>query len=681
MKPLRLLPFLLVLGLFMGSAQSLESLPLDDFALPKSIGTIETRFTGEPGRWIIHIQDVHAHLTAQENITAIIDHLHEIYGINTVALEGGWDTTNFQVSQALPSSQAKQMLARGLLEENLITGPAYSALFASAPIQLVGIEDKDLYEQNRKLYVEHLKHRDEIVKRYHALHEQLWDQKQKVYNQNLLVFDAHLMEFRSGKKAEKFIPALITRGQEDGIDLSELPQIDLFRQVLEIEDSLNKQKLESEAKRLMEAFKKEGLHFEELLKSGKIPAERLEHYPEVLKYKELMTFEERVKHREFFEEIEEAIRRFKNKLFISDEEKILDEKSEALLLAGKIMLLESTPNDLKKFELLNSAITEEVAQAGLSKALELGMRFYELAKKRDEIFFEKLQTDPALKGNIAIVTGGFHTEGLDALFSDAKISHIVVTPDLGEKLEINEKKYFERLSEILPETQTLADIRNRFLDPRFDQAFAKGVESLTLNKNIAKAIQIVTGAEIGAAVRNPLNEQKSGIPFDQLSPEEQKNLVSDLRKMQAGKQRITMIIKTSVLKKLLADPVGLSIWENEIKPYRENSVLVVQDTDDVLTETLGAKALVKRVRGDLSEVIRTERAKRDSDKLLIGVIDDEFTGDVLVLKSHPVAMLLLRPILEHKDSRVDTTNPEILDAIKSLLETSYKTENLLAAAA
>jgi hypothetical protein len=70
-------------------------LEIENLSIPENLGKIEDRFQGSSDYWIVQIQDVHAHLTAQENISAIVDHLNAVYKIDTVALEGGWDKTRF----------------------------------------------------------------------------------------------------------------------------------------------------------------------------------------------------------------------------------------------------------------------------------------------------------------------------------------------------------------------------------------------------------------------------------------------------------------------------------------------------------------------------------------------------------------------------------------------------------
>jgi len=66
-----------------------KSLDLGKMAIPESLGKVDERFQGTSKRWVINIQDVHAHFGAQENIAAIIDHLNTLYGLRLVAFEGG----------------------------------------------------------------------------------------------------------------------------------------------------------------------------------------------------------------------------------------------------------------------------------------------------------------------------------------------------------------------------------------------------------------------------------------------------------------------------------------------------------------------------------------------------------------------------------------------------------------
>ncbi len=178
------------------SAETAETLQIENLTVPKTLGKIEDRFQGTSTRWVIQIQDVHAHVTAQENIAAIVDHLNAVYGLQVLGLEGGWSTTRFSESWGLPSSREKQMLARGLLEDAQITGPAYAALFSQSPLQLIGIEDEALYQENRAQYLKHLASRGPALEKTETLEKRLLQEKAALYNAKLKKFDDALMKFQ-----------------------------------------------------------------------------------------------------------------------------------------------------------------------------------------------------------------------------------------------------------------------------------------------------------------------------------------------------------------------------------------------------------------------------------------------------------------------------------------------------
>ncbi|HLD49913.1 MAG TPA: hypothetical protein VJC08_01800, partial [bacterium] len=472
---------------------------ISNLAIPKDLGKIEIRKFGTSSRWIIHIQDVHAHFTAQENIAAILDHLNALYGITTVAVEGGWSSSSLPESWALPSSREKQDLAKALLEEDYLTGPPYAALFSQSPINLVGIEDEGLYEKNRQVYLRRANHQEATASLIESFESNIKSEKEHVFNPDLKKFDLALSHFRDGKKAEEFIPAAIAMAAERQLDLTDLEQIELFKKALLVEASIQKEKIESEAGRLLKTFKRERLTFEELLRSQKIPEDKLQYYPETRKYMELLTLQDQIQHQMFFMQIEEAIRRIKESLFQSQEERTLDFLSERFVVTKRILLFQATPDDLNFYEPSSELFRADIEPAGLLSAFDLALEFYSLAKDRDHIFFEKITSSPELTGNIALVTGGFHTEGLSRQLDAAGLSYIVITPDLGKDAAPDESLYWERLNEPLPSSQTLAHIRNRFLTARFDKAFVQGTRQYARDRNRITAVETVKTYQIGPA--------------------------------------------------------------------------------------------------------------------------------------------------------------------------------------
>ena len=162
-------------------AQTDPPKPLDRLALPESSGKIEERFSGSGSRWVICIQDVHAHFTAQENIASILEQLNDEYHLSAVATEGSWSVTSYPKTWGIPSTPEKQNLLRALLEKDYISGPAYAAMSSKMPITLVGMEDAAVYEKNRSYYLKYLQKREEIASKLKTWEVRLSDEKKKNY--------------------------------------------------------------------------------------------------------------------------------------------------------------------------------------------------------------------------------------------------------------------------------------------------------------------------------------------------------------------------------------------------------------------------------------------------------------------------------------------------------------------
>jgi hypothetical protein len=689
-KRIPAIPFLLVLFLCafrIHAAPSVSEkpkrppLPVASLALPESLGKIDSRFDAGKGRWIVYIQEVHAHRTAQENISAIIDHLNQVYGIKTVALEGGWSQTTFPQSWGLPSSREKQMLATGLLDEGMITGPALSALFSNLPIQLAGIEDPALYEKNRQLYLEHLAVKDDLQAKISALEASIEKEKAEAFNPELLSFDKSLNSFlqpseEKSKQAEKFLPLLIQKSSELNLNVSDLDQILLLKKIMSQEKSLNKTKLQAEAGRLLKAFKSADLHFEELLRSGKVSPEKLSHYPETEKYAGLMKLQDSLDHHAFFEQVYQAIDRVKAKLLKSETEKSLDEKAGRFLISKKILLLAATPLDLDAFENNNALILAEAEKESLAEGFQIALRFYEAAKERDKVFFEKILSNPHLSGDIALVTGGFHKDGLSEFFRQNNISHIVITPDLGDN-PMDEKIYQARIRDSIA-SQTLSDMQNRFLTADFDSAFVYGVKALKQTSDIPKAIQLVAKFLEKGNVRKALTTQAplenkmkmvSAEDFLRFPKKKQLSLTrSWLRKAKGGVMPVVIAARTSTFQRLLKDKLGATVWEKVIAPERANTIGDLQDNEIYMTEMIGIKARIIRVKlgdGNVTKAVESKFSEAIEEKT-IAVIDAGYTGKgALLLPENPVSLLLARLILEHHI--VDVASPEFVSVFEELV--------------
>jgi len=684
---MRKLPLLLLLTLtavppapLSSAPEPAETLSIQNLSVPKSLGRIDDRFQGTSTRWVIQIQDVHTHLPAQENIAALIDHLNAVYGIERVGAEGGWSKTSFKESWGLPSSREKQMLARGLLEEAHITGTAYAGLFTQTPLKITGLEDKSLYFENRSQYLKHLSERSATQKKLEAVEKRLSQEKASLYNTKLKKLDDALLKFEEGKKAEKFFPFLLSELQAQDVSVQDLPQMLLFKEVFAKESALDKKKLEAESARLMESYKRKRLTFEELLKSGLIPAEQMTRYPASSAYLELLRLQDTLLYRDFFSEMNTAVDRLKEKLFSADAERMLDARWYRFKTAQSLLSFEATPAVLDKFKEAEAEIRQDLAEADLSGDLDLAMNFYDLVTRRDKAFFETLMQDSELSyGDAIVVTGGFHTEGLSRHLREAGISYIVITPELGDTPP-SQDLYYKRLSDSIADTQTLSESANRWFTPDFDKAFVNASLGLRTDRNIFAAVGMVVESFKAAPTAVRPETSSGSVSWNELkawSREQQLTWAQTLltRTLDNKGVRFYLLVHQRVLDELLQDPAAQKIWERTRGDRNNSVVAVLDDLASVSESLLGGRFKVERIQGasvrDASASTKLSRLGAALDQGFFAVIlpEGETAPDarLVALKKHPVS-LLFQLFLSNPELQALAGEDAFLDLLKSLLE-------------
>ena len=668
-----------------------ESLSLENLALPKSLGKIEERFQGTSNRWVVQIQDVHAHMPAQENIAALVDHLSEVYNIKTLGLEGGWGQTSFPKSRALPNSREKQSLARSLMENDYITGPAYTALFSQSPLTLIGIEHQELYEKNRQAYLNHMKNPAPMTEKIEAMGKELSAAKETSFNAALKPFDSALTDFREGKKAEIFLPLMMREASERDIDFSDLGQVLLFQQALEMEKGLDQEKLKEEAGRLMKAYKTKRLGFEELLKSGFIPKERLEHYPTSRLYLDLLDLQSRISYKLFFEELEVAISRVQETLFTNEEEKELAGRWERFLVAKHILTLKATPDVIRYYAEEQVPLESEIREAGLETSFRDALEFYSLAMQRDRVFFEAVSSDPRLSENIVVVAGGFHTQGLSDRLREAGISYCVITPDLGNAAP-DETLYASRMEETVSSSETLSALQNRFFPASFDSGFVRAMEYRKTNRNDLKAMELVFASQaVAAASARTDAPALSWETFSSWSREEKTARLREwILHSREGALRALLAIKASDLSTLLEDPPAEALWENAVRSERANTVVLIYESlADIPIAAIGGKFKVHRFQGSsVAEIVGgedfTEKFRDLLNEETVAVVAHRQEGpmDQRILRlpnSSPVSFLY-RVFLSNPELRTLVKNPDFFSEAQSILKDVENIEAFLGAA-
>lgn len=669
------------------------SLPLPNLSIPEEVGKVQERFAGNNPRTIVQIQDVHAHTTAQQNIAAFLERLRNVFGIETVALEGAWSSTSLPKSHALPTSREKQLLAGTLLEDDRFSGPTYAAIMSPEPITLVGMEDETTYEKNRSLYLTHLEKEKEIGEKIRAYEASLKESQKRTWGPELSIFGNAFGQFRETSDLGKFFPFLWNAAETQKTEISGLTQIALVHDIMSLEKLFDKKRLEQEVQLLMREYKNTPWTLEELIRGGKIPQGTLDSYPELKKLTRLYSLRDQISLHGLTTQIETLTGRILEKLARTPEETSLWEKTERFYLARRILLLRASPSDMRSFNEEKAALASELAHAGLAEDLSLSLEFYEVVKKRDEIFFNRIMNDPSLTGNIAIVTGGFHTEGLSERFRAAGISYMTVAPDLGGT-PMNEKLYNERMTEDplkqktertspssirhhpSSDSQTLAELRNAIT--WIDDRFSKSYEVLLQTRDVRKAVKAFLGEtvpvsrseelshrfrekKVSAAPETGTTLRASELRIDEFiakhRPEQLETVKDWLAQGPERHPKAMLVSSLGILSKLLWEENATRLLKEAVEGG--DVIALAQDIPAAETpEALSSMRGIERFEAkSVAELVgTTPRFQRLAKKRPFAIMENGYPGGAfVVLPEKPISLVLFRIV---------TLNPSLYQAAK-----------------
>ncbi|MFN0116759.1 MAG: hypothetical protein ACKVQC_00510 [Elusimicrobiota bacterium] len=394
---------------------------------------------------VIHIQDVHQNEEAQKNIASVLTPLMNESVINTLALEGAFNKHDFLVLRRFPQREAIQNAADFLLHEGFISGPvrAYWNLDPSSNVNYAGIDDKELHSKNVQAYLDSCNIKESIVKKLSVIHNSLIQKKSKVFSIDFLKADSVIENFHIGKTS---LFEVVNLFHSLGITLTS--NLKKFYEASIIEKNLNWNRVEQERSLVLEKIAsrlslddmnqlrigslalQEGQithrHFYELfsnicLKKG-YP---LTQYPALETYVKYITLAESINASDLFLEAQKEEKFFYEKYAQTPEEETLIKQSQEERWLKKLVQFELTRSEWERQEKsLSLPLTREEIFPFLS--------FYESALKRDLAMGEnvnKLATSEK-ESIIALVTGGFHTDGLTShLTSDGWVV-ITLTPKL-----------------------------------------------------------------------------------------------------------------------------------------------------------------------------------------------------------------------------------------------------------
>jgi hypothetical protein len=454
---------------------------LQDLKLPAQMGMIKESYSANSGagKTIIQIQDAHCNYEAQKKLASILEYLIKEQKIKLVMVEGGSGDVSLSFLRSYSDKKTREEVAEKYLKKGQISGEEYLDIVSDYDFQLYGVEDPDLYNSNLESFLSTDTARQQGLKDLARFGDIVNKLKAKIYGPALQEFDAKTAQFDAKTLTlAEYGAYLKDKAQACGLH-SEAEHLSAFLDSIQMEKGLDFKQAEKERN---DCIKQLGTMLDEqsvkemitktraFTSGGEKPEEFYAYlkelassrlnlaatYPNLSAYVDYLTKSKSVKAEELIREISVLEAKIKQGLCTTDDERSLADIDSRLALAVKFLKLELTPEEYNVFApekdkymtmswipfLVEASLRYQLPETPkASDAMDSNFdrleSFYRLGMAREESFMKNMTEKMSLTGDSAavLITGGFHTEGINRMLKDAGYSYAVVTPAITEKAD------------------------------------------------------------------------------------------------------------------------------------------------------------------------------------------------------------------------------------------------------
>jgi phosphohistidine swiveling domain-containing protein/8-oxo-dGTP pyrophosphatase MutT (NUDIX family) len=431
-----------------------QTAPLFD-ALPQSCGTVRRVSLPKDlssARVVVHIQDVHVNAEAQRNIAQAIGSLVKSKSIGLIGLEGAFKPLDLESYRSFPDKRTTGEVAHFLLKENKISGPILAGITSETEIPLfIGIDDAQHYGANVEAFRRSIPLKATVKEMFDNRAKEVDHEKRAVFSSPLLAFDRGVQDYREG---------LIPLGKHADC-LSELVKppehVKQFLKALQLEGSLDFSEVERERSRLIELLSptlsadqrrelfSRSIHFQSgavgyaefytyLKNLCSASGMSMSRFPALDAYIRYVLESQRIDSGELFQETFEMELAAYRKLTVRPEEEKLLQESRQLFLIGKLLDFALTPLEWTEYQKSVPVSLWPRANRGIPVNSQLAPfeDFYKEAEARDTAMARNLlkAMDRNKIQTSVLVTGGFHSPGLETLLLEKGIIVVSYFPRL-----------------------------------------------------------------------------------------------------------------------------------------------------------------------------------------------------------------------------------------------------------
>ncbi|MFN0117769.1 MAG: hypothetical protein ACKVQC_05680 [Elusimicrobiota bacterium] len=435
---------------------------------------------------IIHIQDVHLNDEAQQNIGKTLQSLIDQKKIDLVALEGAFGFMDFPAIRRFPFPDSTKAVADYLYKEKKISGAVYTAMTSVNEIpSFVGVDDVVHYNANVEAYKTSSLSYKGKKKQLEKMGLKINQQKNKVFNPELSRFDKEVQSYRQGKKDWGSYVQFLSEYQKD---IS--TDVMIFLEALKQEVSLDFSKVESERVELLNQLvstlsKNETtdlLGHSAAYKSGQIghgdfyqylkdlchkKNVHLLNYKAMDAYIQYVLLSDGIQVDKILSEVASIEKSVYSSLAQTQEEEKIIQQEYALHLTQKLIDFSLTSEEWNDYsELKRSGI--KFTSDNESESFSSFEKFYEEAKARDQVMSQNLiQEMDRLSAKVAVlVTGGFHSKGIDQELHKQGFTTITFTPKITKIEDDNGSSYLSVFSQEKTPLDKLFSGEKLFVTPK-----------------------------------------------------------------------------------------------------------------------------------------------------------------------------------------------------------------------
>ncbi|MFC1549187.1 serine/threonine-protein kinase, partial [Candidatus Omnitrophota bacterium] len=392
---------------------------------------------------------------------------------------------------AITGGEIRREVAEYFLKKGEIHGAELYAINNPGKVDLWGIEDKDLYLENLRVYRDSLAYKNEVERYLKELTHILNNLKRHIFNPELLKIDMAYNAYKAGNMDFRdYLEFLMGKAREMIINVQDFENLYLLSQAMNQEENIDFKKANNERGILINELKK-GLSKNEvrelvaktvdfktkkisrkvfygyLLRKARELGLDIGKFPALSNYIVYVSTYEAVNRSLVMEELDGLEAAIKEPLYQNKTQRQLDRLSRNLAILKNIFAITLTKIDYRyyldnksSFDVQNylKFIKKQAPRYRIQARPDQNIgrlddyreeisKFYEYSFKRDDVFMENMhfgKTTGGMNGAV-LMTGGFHTENLLDLFEKEKISYVSILPKFRIKKDY-ESPYFDILA-------------------------------------------------------------------------------------------------------------------------------------------------------------------------------------------------------------------------------------------